>query len=153
MNQLTFPPTVHNGFLFATLPQMLFKLLPLCWDLGEGDILGRPLESKVCVFHSFLALLNISLTGFQSLTFWGLLLLVQNPWPGKPGVRLGPGSSRRPSVGVMSLPHHPPAVSPGLEVWAWLDWVSTPLTCLLVTSLYLQLQKIISDGPEAILRQ
>ena len=100
---------MHNGFLFATLSQVLFKLLSLCWDLGECEILGRPLESKVCVFDSFLAPLNISLTGFQSLTFWGLLLLVQNPWTGEPGVRLDPGSSRRPAVGVTSLPHQPPA--------------------------------------------
>lgn len=114
---------MHNGFLLPHCPRCFQTTVSVL--TRECEILGRPLESKVCVY-SFLLPLNISLTGFQSLTIWGLLLL----WYRTPGLEsqvwgwtpAPPGDPlwvSRPSPTNLLL------VSPDLEMWAWLDWVST----------------------------
>ena len=46
--------------------QVVFKLLPLCWDLDLHEFVHKPCKSRVLISHSSLALLDILSIGFQS---------------------------------------------------------------------------------------
>ena len=59
---------------------------------------------RVLVSHSPLALPNLSLAGFQSQALWGLVFLVQVPWPGEHDVGLVSLTPQGSSTVVISLP-------------------------------------------------
>ena len=60
---------------------------------GVCEILCTPLKSRVSVSYSPLALPYTSPIGLQSHMFWGLVLLVQDPWAGELNVGLRPITS------------------------------------------------------------
>ena len=60
------------------LTEAPFKLLPLHQDSEHAKFCAHP-SRAVFVSCSFLALLNISLTGFQSHMSWGLVFMVKDP--------------------------------------------------------------------------
>ena len=76
------------------LAQAPFKLLLLPWGPGVREVLCASFKSGVCVSHSPLALLEVSLGGLQSQTFWGLVFPGQDPQAGEPDVGLGPLTPR-----------------------------------------------------------
>ena len=59
--------------------------------LRVSEFVREPFKGRVFVSHkSSLALLYVSPTGFQSQTLWGLIFLMQVPWPGVTNVGLEP---------------------------------------------------------------
>lgn len=79
------------------LTQVPLKLVSSHWDL-DGCPLCMLFKHRVSFSYSTLPLLNVNSAGFQSLTFQGLVFIVQNPWAREPdvGLRL-PHSLRRTS--------------------------------------------------------
>ena len=57
-------------------------------NLGLCVFFPAPLKSYVSVSYTLLALPNVSPVGFQSQTFWGLIM-VQDSWAGEPNVWIG----------------------------------------------------------------
>lgn len=75
------------------MTQVLFRLLPLCWDLEGVNICMLPLTADFLVSYSCLALLDIKTTGFQSQILWEIIFPVQVTQAGEPDVGLSPHSS------------------------------------------------------------
>lgn len=70
------------------LTEAPFRLLPLHQDSEHVKFCAHP-SRAVFVSCSFLALLNISLTGFQSQMSCGLVFMVKDPYAGDSNVGLG----------------------------------------------------------------
>ena len=97
--------------------------------LGVCDVLHMLCKSGVFISHSPPALPNVSLTGFQSQVFWGLISPVQDPWAEEPDMGWILCSLGRSSWIVLFLP------SVGRWPWgchSWLCYVSAPPASLVV---------------------
>ena len=90
------------------LTQALLKLKPLCWGSDCVRFFVPAFKIDVSASHSSLILPNVTTAGFQSQTFWGLVLVQEEkemathsstlawkiPWTEEPG-RLQSMGSRR----------------------------------------------------------
>lgn len=115
----------------GSVPDLFQNTASLCWDL-EHVIFFQCRLRTVSVSYSPPALLHIGSSDFPSWMFWGLFLLMQDPWAG--GLRLIPSSLGRTSTIVIFLlfvDHSPWGFKPQLY------HVSAPLTCLVVPSFFL----------------
>lgn len=92
-------------------------------ELGACEIFLVPFRSRVMVSYHLLALLNACPTGLQSLTFWGLTLLVLDLWAGEPSVSLDPSLLR-----VLHCDYPPIGQSPLPGAWV----LTTPCLSLLL---------------------
>ena len=116
--------------------QECFKALPLCWDSELVKFCMCPLRVD-SVSYSPLVLLNVSLAGFLSQTFWLLIFLMQDPWPGESDVGF---KAFAPWGGPPWLYNNiPPLVrrSPTWRYGSWLVHISTPLPISLWLLLYI----------------
>lgn len=72
------------------MTQVIFKLLPLIWNLEQMSLHTSPSKTKSCIPTPFQLSKGISPTGFQSQILLGLSFLVQAPQAGKPILGLRP---------------------------------------------------------------
>ena len=70
------------------MTQMLFKLLPLSWDLKQVSLCVCPSRGRGSVSSSPSTLPDVSPTGFQSQALCRLVFLLHVPWAGEPSVGL-----------------------------------------------------------------
>lgn len=96
------------------MTQMLFKLLPLSWDLKQVSLCVCPSRGRVSVSPSPSTLPDLSPAGFQSQALCRLVFLLQVPWAGEPSVVL---KSLTPQGGPPQLRQHSHFGVATLGVW------------------------------------
>ena len=80
-----------------------FQIIASVLRFGACETLGLPFKSGVCLSHSPLTLLKVSLTGFQSQKFWGSSSHFRTPRVGSPMWDLAPSFLGRTSAVVIFL--------------------------------------------------